>query len=98
MINSFEFQESNVSFSLNTNNKPKSRKLEKTILLIQIFSDKLGQIELLFAWKEHTTFYIDHECKVINFILNKTAFTSRACWDRYDIPMQLRMITLIIAA
>ena len=23
----------------------------------------------------------------------RLAFTSRACWDRYDIPMQLRMIT-----
>ena len=47
-INSFEFQETNVSLSLNTNNKPKSRKLQKTIPLIQIFSDKLSQW-LLFA-------------------------------------------------
>ena len=39
-INSFEFEETDVSFSLNTNNKPKSRKLEKTIRLIQIVSDK----------------------------------------------------------
>ena len=34
--NPFEFQETDVSFSLKTNCKPKSRKLEKTIPLIQI--------------------------------------------------------------
>ena len=38
MINSFEFQGTSVSFSLNANSKPKSRKLEKTIPLIQIVS------------------------------------------------------------
>ena len=50
MINSFECQENDFSFSLNTNEKPKSTKLEKTILLIQIFSDRLSQW-LLFVWK-----------------------------------------------
>ena len=54
MINSFEFQETNVnvSSSLKTNYKPKSRKLEKTIPIIQIAMEKLDQC-LLFAcpWK-----------------------------------------------
>ena len=43
MIDSFEFQETEVSFSLKTNCKPKTRKLEKAIPLIQIASDKLNQ-------------------------------------------------------
>ena len=43
MINSFEFQETSISFSLYRNNKPKGRKLERTIPLIQIVSDKLSQ-------------------------------------------------------
>ena len=51
VMNSFEFQETDVSFSLKTNCKPKSRKLEKTIPpLIQIASGKLNQW-LRFAWK-----------------------------------------------
>ena len=71
MINSFEFQETNVSFSLDTNNEPKNRKLEKTTQLIQIVSDKSNQW-LLFAWKSHTTLFVDHKGKVINIILSKT--------------------------
>ena len=43
VIDSFEFQETNVPFSLNTNNKPISRKLEKTIPLIKTFSYKISQ-------------------------------------------------------
>ena len=34
VISSFEFQKTTISLSPNTNNKPKSRKLEKTIPLI----------------------------------------------------------------
>ena len=40
MINPYEFQETDASFSLDTNNKRKSRQFEKTIPLIQIISDK----------------------------------------------------------
>ena len=36
MINFFEFQKTDVSFSINTNNKAKSSRLEKTMSLIQI--------------------------------------------------------------
>ena len=43
MISSFEFQGTNVSFGLDTNNNPKSRKFEGTIPLIQIVSDKLNR-------------------------------------------------------
>ena len=50
MINSFEFQETDGFQSLKTNYKAKSRKLEKTIPLIQIALDKLNQW-LLIAWK-----------------------------------------------
>ena len=42
-ISSFEFQETGDSFSLKINCKPESRKLEKTIPLIQVASDKLDQ-------------------------------------------------------
>ena len=42
MINSVEFQET-ASFSQDANSKPKSRKLEKTILMTQIVSDKLSR-------------------------------------------------------
>ena len=41
MINSFEFQETNFSSSLKANYKLKIRKLEKTVPLIRIASDKL---------------------------------------------------------
>ena len=57
IIDSFEFQEINVCFCLITNIKPESIKLEKTIPLIQIVSDKLSQW-LLCARKWHTTLYI----------------------------------------
>ena len=42
MINSFDFQEPDVSFSLKTNCDLEIRKLEKTVPLIQIDSDKLN--------------------------------------------------------
>ena len=38
MTNSFGFQDTNISFSLNINNKPQSNKLQKAT--IQIVSDK----------------------------------------------------------
>ena len=50
LINSFEFQEINDFYSLKTNFKPKSKKVKKTIPLIQIASEKLNQW-LLFEWK-----------------------------------------------
>ena len=50
MINSIEFQETNGFYSLTTDCKPKSRKLEKTVPHIQIALAKLNQW-LLFAWK-----------------------------------------------
>ena len=53
-----------------------------------IVSDNVGQW-LLFAWKSHTTLYIDHKGNVINFILHKTAFT---CWGCSDILTQLRRL------
>ena len=67
IINSFEFRETNVSFSLDTNNKPESRKLERTIPLIQIVFDKLNRQWLFFL---HTTLYTDHKGKVINSTLD----------------------------
>ena len=48
MINSFEFQETNRFHSLKTSYKPKKRKSEKTIPLIQTALDKLNEW-LLFA-------------------------------------------------
>ena len=50
MISSLELQKNNVCFSLNTNNKPKSRKLEETMPVIQIVPHKLNQW-LLSVWK-----------------------------------------------
>ena len=50
IINFVEFQETDVSFSSNTNDKPDSIKFETTVPLIEIVSDKLGQW-FLFAWK-----------------------------------------------
>ena len=57
-INSFEFQETDVFLSLNTNNKPKKRKLEKIIALFQTVSEKLSQW-LPFVWRSlFTPLYI----------------------------------------
>ena len=53
MINFFEFQETNVSFSLKTICKPKSRKLEKTIRLILIASDKSSLVHAVVIIAEH---------------------------------------------
>ena len=58
VINSLEFQETNVSFSLNTNKKPKSRKLDKTIPTSH--SNFLRQIKLMVAVCMEITYHFIH--------------------------------------